>query len=105
LRLKTNFLAIEGRFATLLLSAVWKEFRSLQRLACAPETGLWEAKVVPNGVVGGSGTSPGKRLVEIRTADTGRRFWAYVATMPLTLLTVASLVIARQAQGTLKVSG
>ena len=34
----------------------------------------------------------------MRRTDTGRRFWAYVTTVPLTLLTLASLVVAWQAQ-------
>lgn len=36
---------------------------------------------------------------EMRRTDAGRRFWAYVTTVPLTLLTLASLLVAWQAQG------
>ena len=35
----------------------------------------------------------------MRVDDTGRRFWAFVTTVPLTLLTVANLVAAWQASG------
>jgi hypothetical protein len=34
----------------------------------------------------------------MRSADTGRRFWAFVTTVPLTLLTLASLLVAWQSQ-------
>ena len=35
----------------------------------------------------------------MRATDTGRRFWAFVTTVPLTVLTVANLVVAWQSQG------
>jgi hypothetical protein len=35
----------------------------------------------------------------MRSTDTGRRFWAFVTTVPLTLLTLANLVAAWQSQG------
>jgi hypothetical protein len=35
----------------------------------------------------------------MRSNDTGRRFWAFVTTVPLTLLTLANLVVASQSQG------
>ena len=35
----------------------------------------------------------------MRRTDAGREFWAYVTTVPLTLLTLASLVVAYQSQG------
>jgi hypothetical protein len=35
----------------------------------------------------------------MRSTDTGRRFWAFVTTGPLTLLTLANLVAAWQSQG------
>jgi hypothetical protein len=38
-----------------------------------------------------------------RQDDTGRRFWGFVTTVPLTLLTLANLAAAAQAQGTLRV--
>jgi hypothetical protein len=38
----------------------------------------------------------------MRRTDPGRRFWAFVTTLPLTLLTVASLAVAWRAQGPLR---
>src|SRR5262249_60481357 len=35
----------------------------------------------------------------MRRTDTGRQFWVYVTTVPLTLLTLANLVVAWQAHG------
>jgi hypothetical protein len=35
----------------------------------------------------------------MRRTDTGRKFWAYVTTVPLTALTLANLLFAWQAQG------
>jgi len=35
----------------------------------------------------------------MRQTNTGLRFWAYVTTVPLTLLTLANLVVALQSQG------
>jgi hypothetical protein len=37
-----------------------------------------------------------------RRDDTGRRFWAFVSTMPLTLLTLANLLCARRASGAVR---
>lgn len=37
-----------------------------------------------------------------RQDDTGRRFWAFVSTMPLTLLTLANLFAAWRAAGTVR---
>ncbi|MGL4620838.1 DUF1772 domain-containing protein [Chroococcidiopsis sp.] len=37
-----------------------------------------------------------------RQANTGLRFWVYVTTVPLTLLTIANLIAAWWAQGTLR---
>lgn len=38
----------------------------------------------------------------MREIDTGRKFWGMVTTMPLTLLTIANLVLAFQANGALR---
>lgn len=35
----------------------------------------------------------------IHQTDTGRKFWGYITTVPLTLLTLANLLIAWQSQG------
>jgi hypothetical protein len=38
----------------------------------------------------------------VREADTGRRFWVFVTTVPLTLLTFANLFIAWRASGPIR---
>jgi hypothetical protein len=38
----------------------------------------------------------------IKTIDPGRKFWAFVTTVPLTLLTIANLVLAFRAHGPLQ---
>jgi len=38
----------------------------------------------------------------VRRDDTGRRFWAFVTTIPLTLLTLANLAVASRASGDLR---
>src|SRR5713226_7737367 len=38
----------------------------------------------------------------MRRTDPGRRFWAFVTTMPLTLLTLASLAVSWRWQGALR---
>jgi len=47
-----------------------------------------------------SSSEPGLRVDSRpwRSADTGRRFWAFVSTGPLTLLTLANLVVAWESQ-------
>ncbi len=54
--------------------------------------GLYEARIV----VPLWASSPPDSL---RSPDSGRRFWAFVTTIPLTLLTLASLVATGHAQG------
>src|ERR1700731_2537154 len=38
-------------------------------------------------------------IAAMRRTDTGRSFWAFVTTVPLTLLTVANLIAGWQSQG------
>jgi hypothetical protein len=60
-------------------------------LGIAFGAGLYEARIiVPQWV-----SSPSI----YRWPDTGRKFWAFVTTVPLTLLTIANLVAAWQTQG------
>ena len=40
-----------------------------------------------------------------RQDDTGRKFWAFVSTMPLTLLTLISLYAAWRADGPVRIGG
>ena len=37
-----------------------------------------------------------------RQANSGLRFWVYITTVPLTLLTLANLIVAWQAQGAIR---
>lgn len=63
-------------------------------LGIAFGAGLYESRVVvPNWL------APGWDAEAARAADTGVRFWVYVTTVPLTLLTVANLVLAWRAHG------
>ena len=61
-------------------------------LGTAFGAGLYEARIVVPLWVSAPPAS-------LRSPDSGRRFWAFVTTMPLTLLTLANLVVAWQAQG------
>ncbi|PYO88711.1 MAG: hypothetical protein DMD66_06865 [Gemmatimonadetes bacterium] len=54
--------------------------------------GLYESRVV---VPLWASAPPGS----LRSPDSGRRFWAFVSTIPLTLLTLANLVAAWRAVG------
>ena len=61
-------------------------------LGTAFGAGLYEARVV---VPLWASAPP----ASLRSPDSGRRFWAFVTTIPLTLLTLASLVAALQSEG------
>jgi len=65
--------------------------------------GLYEQRiVVPQWTGRAASGEPYLNADAMRTADTGRRFWGFVTTGPLTLLTLASFVAAWQAQGALQ---
>jgi hypothetical protein len=66
-------------------------------LGIAFGAGLYEARITVPGWI--ETTAAGYRwdAEAAREADTGRRFWVYVTTGPLTLLTLASLVAAWRA--------
>ncbi|WP_020598370.1 hypothetical protein [Spirosoma panaciterrae] len=66
-------------------------------LGTAFGAGLYESRIVlpqwfPKSVSGGYQIDTSA----IRNSDVGRRFWAFVTTLPLTVLTLANLVIAWQ---------
>ena len=68
-------------------------------LGVALGAGLYEGRiVVPQWIVPTGGGHVWDADAAVR-ADTGRRFWVYVTTVPLTLLTVASLVLAFRYRG------
>jgi hypothetical protein len=69
-------------------------------LGIAFGAGLYEHRVVVPHWMGSSPDSGGHWNAEIaRLDDTGRRFWAFVTTLPLTLLTVGNLVSAWRTSG------
>ena len=69
-------------------------------LGVAFGAGLYEHRIVVRGI---TPQAPGRWNAEAALLDdTGRRFWAFVTTVPLTLLTVANLLVAWQAAGTLR---
>ncbi len=62
--------------------------------------GLYEQRIIlPQWFSRLSGSGIRVNSAAMRSTDTGRRFWAFVTTVPLTLLTLANLVVAWQAQG------
>src|SRR5947209_607913 len=69
-------------------------------LGVAFGAGLYEHRIV---VPAWIGSTPGSAMhwnaEAARQDDTGRRFWAFVTTGPLTLLTLANLVAAWRAPG------
>lgn len=67
-------------------------------LGVAFGAGLYEQRiVVPNWITSTPGSGPGWNADAARRDDTGRRFWVFVTTVPLTLLTLANLFAAWRA--------
>ena len=66
--------------------------------------GVYEHRIVVSRWTSDSSASGGRHWhgETARQDDVGRRFWAFVSTVPLTLLTVANLVLAWQASGALR---
>jgi hypothetical protein len=64
-------------------------------LGVALGAGLYESRiVVPDWTGTASGGTPQWNAAAVRHDDTGRRFWMFVTTGPLTLLTLASAIVA-----------
>ena len=62
--------------------------------------GLYEQRVIlPQWFSRSSESGIRVNSAAMRSTDTGRRFWAFVTTAPLTLLTLANLIVAWQSQG------
>jgi hypothetical protein len=73
-------------------------------LGIAFGAGLYEHRVVISRWITSSPDSGAHwNAVAARQDDTGRRFWAFVTTVPLTLLTLANLFIAWRASGPVRV--
>src|SRR5215471_10618638 len=65
--------------------------------------GIYERRIsVPRWITSAAGSGPHWNPDAARHDDVGRRFWAFVTTIPLTLLTLASLVIAWRAPDPLR---
>src|SRR5260370_34619560 len=65
--------------------------------------GIYEARISGAGWIGPSQASgPGWHAEEALRDDTGRRFWAFTTTIPLTLLTLATLWAASQSSGPIR---
>jgi Domain of unknown function (DUF1772) len=65
--------------------------------------GLYEARIeFPQWLTYSAGSGYRWDAEAARQANTGVRFWVYVTTIPLTLLTLANLVAAWQAQGAIR---
>ena len=68
-------------------------------LGIAFGAGLYEHRIVTPNWVSFNGVSTHWNAEAARRDDTGLRFWAFVTTGPLTLLTLASLVVAWKTSG------
>jgi hypothetical protein len=72
-------------------------------LGIAFGAGLYEHRIVVPMWLGSSPDGEMRWHADaVRRDDTGRRFWAFVTTMPLTLLTLANLFVASRVAGDLR---
>jgi hypothetical protein len=73
-------------------------------LGIAFGAGIYEHRiVVPRWITYSEGTGASWNPEAARQDDTGRRFWVFVTTVPLTLLTLANLAAAWRSDGPLRV--
>jgi hypothetical protein len=68
-------------------------------LGIAFGAGLYEHRITSPNWVSSTGSGMRWDAAAARRDDTGRRFWAFVTTIPLTLLTLANLFYAWNASG------
>jgi hypothetical protein len=71
-------------------------------LGVAFGAGLYEHRIVVSRWLNTEASPPHWNADAARADDTGRRFWAVVTTVPLTLLTLANLAAAWNATGALR---
>lgn len=72
-------------------------------LGIAFGAGVYEHRIVVSRWISSSGEAGAHwNAAAARQDDTGRRFWAFVSTMGLTLLTLANLFAASRAAGTIR---
>jgi hypothetical protein len=68
-------------------------------LGVAFGAGLYEQRIIlPQWFSSSSESGVRVNSAAMRSTDTGRRFWAFVTTVPLSLLTLANLVVAWESQ-------
>jgi len=72
-------------------------------LGIAFGAGLYEHRIVVSRWITSSSESAHWNADAAQRDDTGRRFWAFVTTGPLTLLAVANLFVAWHASGSIRV--
>jgi hypothetical protein len=88
---------VSQRTATILL------WLFVMNLGIAFGAGLYEARIaLPRWIVSSPNSETHWNAAAAREDDTGIRFWAFVTTGPLTLLTLANLVAAWRAQAPLR---
>ena len=83
-------------------TSTWLLWLFVINLGIAFGAGLYEHRIVVSGWIA---TSPGGahwNADVARKDDTGRRFWVFVTTVPLTLLTIANTYAAWHATGSLR---
>jgi hypothetical protein len=71
-------------------------------LGVAFGAGVYEHRIVVSRWMGLRLSGPHWDAEAARQDDTGRRFWAFVSTMPLTLLTLANLFLAWRSTGAVR---
>jgi hypothetical protein len=72
-------------------------------LGIAFGAGLYEHRIVlPRWITSSPEAGNGWNAAAARRDDTGRKFWAFVTTLPLTLLTLANLFAAWNAHGAIR---
>ena len=71
-------------------------------LGVAFGAGLYEHRIVLSDWIAISPEGAHWNAESVRHDDTGRRFWVFVTTIPLTLLTIANVYAAWQAPGALR---
>jgi hypothetical protein len=75
----------------------------VMNLGIAFGAGIYEQRiVVARWLVSSSGSAPGWNAEAARQDDTGRRFWVFMSTVPLTLLALANLFVAWRAAGAVR---
>lgn len=75
----------------------------VMNLGIAFGAGIYEQRiVVARWLVSRSGSGPGWNAEAARGDDTGRRFWVFTSTVPLTLLALANLFVAWRAAGAVR---